>query len=204
MLKISRQAINEAIKKKLLTVTLEDKRKKINIESKKTKIYIKSQHRNRKNIMQKITQGKKKDSKQKGNTEVKKKQVKDELIIYPDESGNESTEDFEYSIMYAKARAEKEKEIVIQKKLLNAKTRGELLDRESVYTSIIMYLDKVHSNLERLSDSYLSDVGSGIVTAGKVTPAIRNRWRSAVMEQIDDAKKMVVKKIKEIEREQSG
>ena len=82
MLKISRQAINEEIKKKLLTVSLEGKRKKINIESKKTKIYIKSQHRNRKNIIQKITQGKKTNNKQKGNTKVKKKQVKDVNSIF--------------------------------------------------------------------------------------------------------------------------
>ena len=66
----------------------------------------------------------------------------------------------------------------------------------------MMYLDKVNSNLERLADSFLSDIGSDIVTAGKVTPAIRNRWRSGILEQIDDAKKVVVKKIEEIEKGQ--
>lgn len=215
---VSRQAISDAVKKNLITVRLDGKKKKVDIEDKKTTAYIKSNPPQRKNIIQKISQGKKtkQKPKKKGKkpidkktvkTEVKKKDKIETIIneeLDDDNIGGDTSEDYEYSIIYLKARAEKEKETVIQKKLQNAKTRGELLDRDAVYTSIIMYLDKVHKNIERLSESYLSDVGTAIVTAGKVTPEIRDRWRSNVLEQIHDAKKTVVKKIGEIEKEQSG
>ena len=60
------------------------------------------------------------------------------------------------------------------------------------------------SNLERLGGSFLSDTGTEIITAGKVTPSIRGHWESAILEQIDDAKKTTAKKIRDIEKEQSG
>lgn len=218
---ISKQAIFSAIKKNQLTIIIDGKKKRINLNGKKTKLYMLASSPQRNDDLQKyvktksklqpIIKGKKPTGKKKVITKVKKKQGKNELIIKPSESGNktidtgnEDDESFEYTITYLKARAEKEKETVIQKKLQNAKIRGDLLSREIVYTSIMMYLDKLHSNLERLSGSYLSDIGSDIVTAGNVTPAIRNRWRSGVMEQIDDAKKIIVKKIKEIEKGQAG
>lgn len=211
---ISKQAIFTAIKKNQLTIVIDGKKKKVNLNGKKTKLYVNANHKQRFDDLQKIVKtkskkppkikGKKEVSKKKAVTESKKKPARKELVIETAEPGNEEDESFEYSLTYLKARAEKEKETVIHKKLLNAKIRGELLSRESVYTSIMMYIDKVHSNLERLADSYLSDTGSDIVTAGKVTPAIRNRWRSGVMEQIDDAKKTVIKKIEEIEKEQAG
>ncbi len=214
MLGISKPAIHKAIKKNSLTIIINGKKKRINLNGKKTKLYMMVSSPQRNDDLQKYVkikarpQPKKKGKKLVGKKKVvikgKKKPVKKELIDKPAESGNESDESFEYGIEYLKARAEKEKETVIHKKLLNAKIRGDLLSREAVYTSIMMYLDKLHSNLERLSGSYLSDIGSDIVTAGKVMPAIRNRWRSGVMEQIDDAKKLVVKKIKEIEKGQRG
>jgi len=211
---VSKQAIFTAIKKNQLTIIIDGKKKRVNLNGKKTKLYMQSSNPERSDALRKIAnpkaklqpkiKGKKLVGKKKVISKVKKKQGKKELIKEILEPGNEEDESLEYSVTYLKARAEKEKETVIHKKLLNAKIRGDLLSREIVYTSIMMYLDKVNSNLERLADSFLSDIGSDIVTAGKVTPTIRNRWRSGVMEQIDDAKKIIVEKIKEIEKGQSG
>lgn len=221
MIGISRQAVSKAVKKKMIPHSLDGKIKKIDIENEIVKAYMKTTSLKRSNIIRKITQP---DKKGKKSNEIKivkpgkqKKQVKaiivpekKKLIPITDADGPDNDEletqedDYQYSIEYLKARAEKEKQTVIEKKLKNAKMRGDLLDREAVYTSVIMYLDKVNSNLERLSDSFLSDIGSDIVTASKVTPEIRERWRSSVLEQIDDAKKLVIKKIKEIEKGQAG
>jgi len=211
---VSKQAIFTAIKKNQLTIIIEGKKKRVNLNGKKTKLYMQSGNPERSDALRKIAnpkanqqpkiKGKKQPGKKKVITKEKKKPGKKELKINPAESGNENDESFGYSLTYLKARAEKEKETVIHKKLLNAKIRGDLLSEELVNKNIFMYLDKVHSNLERLSGSYLSDVGSAIVTAGLVTPEIRNRWRNGIMEQIDDAKNIIMKKLKDIKREQAG
>ena len=88
-------------------------------------------------------------------------------------------------------------------KLENARIRGELVDREKVYNNIFMYLDKLHSNLERLADSFLSDLGPLMVDAGKVMPEHRESWHDEVLSQIDETKKGMVKMLKKIEKEQS-
>jgi len=211
---VSKQAIFTAIKKNQLTIIIDGKKKRVNLNGKKTKLYMQSGNPERSDALRKIAnpkanqqpkiKGKKQPGKKKVITKEKKKPGKKELKINPAESGNENDESFGYSLTYLKARAEKEKETVIHKKLLNAKIRGDLLSEELVNKNIFMYLDKVHSNLERLSGSYLSDVGSAIVTAGLVTPEIRNRWRNGIMEQIDDAKNIIMKKLKDIKREQAG
>lgn len=88
-------------------------------------------------------------------------------------------------------------------KLENARIRGELVDREKVYNNIFMYLDKLHSNLERLADSFLSDLGPLMVDAGKVMPEHRESWHDEVLSQIDETKKGMVKMLKKIEKDQS-
>ena len=218
---VSKQAIFTAIKKNQLTIIIDGKKKRVNLNGKKTKLYMKSNNPERSDALRKIAnpkarqqpkiKGKKQPGKKKVVTKVKKKPGKKELKIKPTESGNETIEtgneedeSFGYSLTYLKARAEKERETVVQKKLQNARMRGELLDEKLVDKNIFMYLDKVHSNLERLGGSYLSDVGSAIVTAGSVTPEIIERWNNAILEQIDDAKKLIMKKLKEIKKEQSG
>ena len=88
-------------------------------------------------------------------------------------------------------------------KLKNARIRGELVDREKVYNNIFMYLDKLHSNLERLADSFLSDLGPLIADAGKVMPEHRESWKDEVLSQIDESKTGMVKMLNKIEKEQS-
>ena len=88
-------------------------------------------------------------------------------------------------------------------KLTNARIRGELVDREKVYNNLFMYLDKLHSNLERLADSFLSDIGPLMVDAGKVMPEHRESWKDEVLSQIDESKTGMVKMLSKIEKEQS-
>ena len=104
---------------------------------------------------------------------------------------------------YDQARTEKLEQQALNEKLKNARIRGELIDREKVYNSIFTYLDKLHSNLERLADSYLSDVGPLIIDAGKIMPEHRSSWKNEVMSQIDESKKVIIKNLKKIQKEQT-
>ena len=106
------------------------------------------------------------------------------------------------SARYEKARTGKIEEQEQKLKLENARIRGELVDREKVYNNIFTYLDKLHSNLERLADSFLSDIGPLIVDAGKISPEHRNVWHDEVLSQIDESKKSIVKMLRKIEKEQ--
>jgi len=103
---------------------------------------------------------------------------------------------------YEKARTGKIEQQELDLKLKNARTRGELVDREKVYNHLFTYLDKLHSNLERLADSFLSDVGPLIIDAGKLIPEHREQWKDEVLSQIDESKKSIVKMLKKIEKEQ--
>ena len=104
---------------------------------------------------------------------------------------------------YDQARTEKLEQQAINEKLKNARIRGELVDREKVYNNMFTYLDKLHSNFERLADSYLSDIGPLMIDAGKVMPEHRSAWKNEVLSQIDEAKTGMVKMLKKIQREQT-
>lgn len=87
--------------------------------------------------------------------------------------------------------------------LKNAVRRGELLERENVYI-LFMHLDKLHSNLERLSDSFLADVAMKIIDAKRLTPEIRSYWKDEIFKQTNDAKEWIKSEIKNIEERQKG
>lgn len=104
---------------------------------------------------------------------------------------------------YDQARTEKLEQQAINEKLKNARIRGELVDREKIYNNMFTYLDKLHSNLERLADSYLSDIGPLMIDAKKVMPEHRSSWKNEVLSQIDEAKTGMVKQLKKIQKEQT-
>lgn len=104
---------------------------------------------------------------------------------------------------YDIAKTIKIEEQATSEKLKNARTRGELIDREKIYNNMFMYLDKLHSNLERLADSFLSDIGPLMVDAGKVMPEHRESWKNEVLSQIDESKEAMVKILRKIEKDQS-
>lgn len=103
---------------------------------------------------------------------------------------------------YTQAKTEKIEQQAIAEKLKNARIRGELVDREKVYNNMFTYLDKLHSNFERLADSYLSDIGPLMIDAGKVMPEHRSVWKDEVLSQIDESKNAMVKILDKIAKEQ--
>lgn len=104
---------------------------------------------------------------------------------------------------YQIANVRLKEEAANEKALKNAVRRGELIEREQLYF-IFLHIDKLHSNLERLADSYLADVAMKIIDSGKLTSEVRAVWKNAVFEQIDDTKKWVIAEIKKIEENQKG
>lgn len=87
--------------------------------------------------------------------------------------------------------------------LKNAVRRGELLEREKTYI-LFMHLDKLHSNLERLADSFLADVAMEIIDAKRLTSETRARWKDEIFRQTNDAKEWIKQEIKNIEESQKG
>ena len=208
-LNVSRQAVYNAVKKDLLNIITKGRRKYIDLDCYKTIQYIKNDNSQRsdsirveeaskkRGIKEVINKKKKARSKKKGN----KKRNDNNNTIY--ENSIVDLGEFDYTLLYRQARALKMHEEAIKRKLENAVKRGELISRERIYDTTILFWDRILTNLKRLADSFLSDIGGQIITAGKVTPKIRQRWRNQVLLQIDAAKETTIKKLKDIEKEQS-
>jgi hypothetical protein len=116
--------------------------------------------------------------------------------------GNEGVDEILITKRYMIARTSKIEQEDLKLKLQNARLRGELLDKDIVYDSLFMYLDKVNSNLERMAGAFLNDVGFKIINAEEVTPAVKQEWIDGTLKQIDMAKKEIVKRLKKIAKSQ--
>lgn len=213
---VTKQAIGDAIKRGSLEQIGEGRKAKIDIDAYKTIQYIKNNNSQRKSLAHKIIKKTKieKSPIKKCKSKVKhEKQIKDEVIEEQEESisitipkknghGKEVEELIEIARRLEIAKMEKMEQQAIGEKLKNARIRGEQIDRELVYNNLFLYLDKLHSNIERLADSFLSDVGGRIVDSKKVLPEHRHTWKNEVMKQIDESKNEIVKRIKNIEKNQ--
>lgn len=204
-LKITRQAVHDAKKKGLLDIIKKGKREYVNIDGYKTVQYIKNDNSQRK-FPDKNTAYKK----QKKTGKNKDKETK--III--EEKNNLDIKDLNtidlnikdsdtIDLAYRRARAAAKIEEVQKRKLENAYKRGELVSREKVYDYIMFFLDRVFRGLELMGNTFLSDTAHKIITAGKITPAVRKRWTDEMLSKIDNAKKQVIKHIKTIEKEQA-
>lgn len=202
-LKISRQAVYDAKKKGLLNIIKKGKREYIKLDGYKTIQYIKNDNSQRK-FLDKITLYKK--QKKQGKKNINQKKV---ITKKKNNSNIENITDLviqkldTVDITYRKARAAEKLEMVQKRKLENAFRRGELISREKVYDYIMYFLDRIFRGLELMGNTFLSDTADKIITAGKVTPAIRKRWIDEVLKKIDNAKKQTIKHIKIIEKEQA-
>lgn len=197
-LHISRQAIHEAKTKGLLDIEKKGKREFINLEGYKTIQYIKNDNCQRRHP-DKTTAYKEDKKRVKKSDKIKKVESKAEIKVKELNVKESDTVD----LVYRRARAAAKLEEVTKRKLENAYKRGELISREKVYTYIMFFLDRTFRSLELAGGTFLSDTGATIVTAGKVTPAIRKRWVDEILSQIDSAKKQVIKHIQTIEKEQA-
>jgi hypothetical protein len=122
-----------------------------------------------------------------------------EMDIPLDENGLDPSE---VSARYMLARASKLEQEDLQLKLKNARLRGELLDKDVVYQSVFLYLDKVMSNIERMAGAFLKDIAYKILTAEELTPDVQQEWIDQTLKQIDAAKKETVKRLNKIARNQ--
>ena len=132
----------------------------------------------------------------------KNKDKETKIII--EEKNNLNIKDSDtIDLAYRRARAAAKIEEVQKRKLENAYKRGELISREKVYDYIMFFLDRVFRGLELMGNTFLSDTAHKIITAGKITPAVRKRWTDEILSKIDNSKKQVIKHIKTIEKEQA-
>ncbi|OHD67207.1 MAG: hypothetical protein A2W19_11760 [Spirochaetes bacterium RBG_16_49_21] len=76
--------------------------------------------------------------------------------------------------------------------------RGNLLNVQNVKDSVFFYLDRVFSNLERLSNTHLDDIGDKIITNGGLSAEIRHEWVNLVLREIDTAKQETITRLNEL------
>jgi phage terminase Nu1 subunit (DNA packaging protein) len=100
--------------------------------------------------------------------------------------------------------ARKKKADAEHAELKNQKMRGELLDAELVNDMLFLFLDKVANNLQRNASAFLSDVANRIITEGALTSSVRNQWMNLVLEQLDIAKKEIIKRIDQLKEKQNS
>lgn len=209
---VTRQAINDAVKRGLIDVEGEGRKGRIDTEAYKTVKYIKNRNNNqRKGPAERLALEAKRTRKR---PEQKNKSAQSELEAQTDDEtfsieiprkGNDNKnldELLEIAERLEIAKTEKMEQQAIAEKIKNARLRGELIDKEKTYNFLFLYLDKLHSNIERLADSYLSDMGGRIIDAKKILPEHRMTWKSEVMSQINNAKDEIATRIKEIQKSQ--
>lgn len=119
----------------------------------------------------------------------------DDVEVPPDEYAD-------IAARYMIARTSKIEQEDLKLKLQNARLRGELLDANVVYDGIFLYLDKLHSNLERMAGTFLNDIGYKIINAEEVSSDVKQEWVDGTLKQIDQAKKTIVKTLKTISQNQ--
>ena len=106
---------------------------------------------------------------------------------------------FEAQEAYLIAQAQEKKEKVKNLKLKNARERGELIDRELVYKYLFLYLDKLHSNIERGTQNIIEEI------ILKYAVSIKAKDKMKLVDQIltviDDTKILIVKNLSKIENE---
>ena len=210
---VTRQSINGAVKRGQIVVEGEGREARIDTDNYINSQYIHNRTKNqRKGPAEKIALEAKKEGKRR--RERQKKTEQKEIITESSDSisitipkGNGHSDSIEDLIEIAErleiAKTQKMEEQVVSERLKNAKMRGDLVDKELIYNRIFLYLDKLHSNLERLADSYLSDLGGRIVDAEKVLPEHRMEWKNEVMSQIDAAKIEISQRIRDVQEAQA-
>lgn len=206
---VSRQAIHDAVKKGVIDQEGEGRKSRIDLEAYKTIQYQKNNNCQRKGPAENLSRRLVKKIPEKigilpVDDDIIKEHSDSVSITVPKNNGNEVDIDelLEIARRLEVAKTEKMEQQALAEKLKNASRRGELINRERFY-DIIKYLDKLHSNIERLADSFLSDVGGRIIDSGKINPEHRSIWKDEVMSQIDVTKKDMVRELKEIEKEQA-
>jgi len=116
----------------------------------------------------------------------------------------ENAEDIANAVeKYSKHRAEKEKQAAIKLKMQNAVTRSDLFESGLVENELFLYLDRVHSDLDRLSGATLEDVVRLAIIAGKLLPEHKLKWKNACKSAVHNAKMEIVERLEGIKEVQA-
>ena len=136
------------------------------------------------------------------------KNIKASDITYPGEESadNEGSDDVSQETKedYGKQRTKLSKEQTIKLKLQNAQTRGELMQDSLVEEYLFLYLDKLHSTLDRMGSAALTDIGRKILTAGDIKPEHRQAWKDLVKGVVHGAKLEIMERLDDVKTLQAG
>lgn len=99
---------------------------------------------------------------------------------------------------FAKGRAEKVKQEVKKLKIQNKHLDAQYLEKDVIYNGIILYLDSVHSAIDRFFGVVVDDLAPQILAAGEVTPSIMQASIDEGHKIIDECKNQFLVRINQI------
>ena len=99
---------------------------------------------------------------------------------------------------YAKYRADKEKEAVKNLKIKNKHLDAQYLEKDVIYNGLILYIDSIHSAIDRFFGVVVDDLAPQILAAGEVTPGIMQASIDEGHKIIDECKLQMLLKINQI------
>jgi len=180
----SNQAISIAVTEGRLAAHLKGKRRMVDLDDKQTKLYIRTVNRQREQA-RKINGYVKylDEAEEKENKKDKKKGDTSKLEdLDPMEMMRRSK--------FAEMRRKELQVLILEKKFLPI----EFVD--DVY---IKYMETLNSTIERLSSTFINDIGKKILEAGEVLPEHIEKFTSLVLEAIHNNKKIVKRVVKNYE-----
>jgi hypothetical protein len=93
----------------------------------------------------------------------------------------ENAEDIANAVeKYSKHRAEKEKQTADKLRMANEVRRGQLLEKTIVEEYIFLWIDRLHSNLDRMAGGFWDDLIRRVLLAGENKPEFKLEWKDRV------------------------
>ena len=81
---------------------------------------------------------------------------------------------------YGKEKTKVAKETAIKLNLSNTTTRGHLLEYDLVEQYIFLWIDTLHSNLDRMSGGFWDDLARRLILAGENLPEFKLEWNDKI------------------------
>jgi hypothetical protein len=190
---LTKQATHKAIKDGLIPFVLQGKKKMVDLDDLNIQAYISAGNRQREAVKK---NEKKKPSKLPANKQLKQPTASgketDNRSKNIDTSKFENLDPFEMKrrAQFADMRKRELQVLVMEKKYLPI----DFID--GVY---IKYIETLNSTIERLSSTYINDIGKKILDVGEVLPEHIEKYLSLVLEAIHNNKKKVKQLVKNYE-----
>jgi hypothetical protein len=131
------------------------------------------------------------------------KEVQRDIIVSPDEELLDiQKKNLKAGDKLQREKAELTKQQRIKVELQNAVRRSELLEYSLVDKYIFLYLDRLHSNLERMTGAYFDDLVRKVQADGP-QPEHKQEWKDLSKTAIHEAKQKIMELLEEITKEQA-